>query len=171
MKIAVGTRNPKKIEAVKTAFGLYFNDFHIEGVDVGSSVSNQPFNEDLKKGAEYRAIEARKKTDADYGIGLEGGIIELYSKYYITSYTAIVDKNGNCHGSHDMLWECPQVLLEGIRTGKEMGDVMDEMTGKENTKQQEGGIGYFTKGKLPRSKAMVNGVIGALIPFLNKEHY
>jgi len=171
MKVAVGSKNPTKIGAIENAFKLFFTNVEILSVSVESDVSKQPFDADLRKGAISRAKKAQKMTNADFGVGLEGGILELHGVYYITSHTAIVDKNGECHGAHDMLWECPKKILEEIKNGKEMGDIMDEMIKSKNTKQKKGGIGYFSKGTLPREKAMINGVIGALIPFLNKEHY
>lgn len=171
MKIAVGSKNPKKIEAVKDVFKMFFDDFEIVGIEVLSDVSDQPFNDHLKIGAINRAKKALERNSADFGVGIEGGIIELYGQSYITSFTAITDKNGKCHGAHDMLWECPKVILDGVKEGKEMGQIMDEITKDDNVKQKQGGIGYFTKGKLPRRNAMINGIIGALIPFLNKENY
>ena len=75
MKIAVGSRNPVKIEAVKRAFNKAFGECEVIGVSVSSDISNMPISfEEGVKGAKNRAEKAIEKLKADFGVGLEGGV-------------------------------------------------------------------------------------------------
>lgn len=75
MKVAVGSKNPVKIAAVREAFTKVWPKKHFvfEGVAVSSGVSNQPMSdEESFRGARNRAERAMKQIDADFGVGLEG---------------------------------------------------------------------------------------------------
>ena len=65
MKILVGSKNPVKIEATREAFSSYFKDIEVEGVEVKSSVSEQPLDEETFDGAEHRAKVLKKLNEND----------------------------------------------------------------------------------------------------------
>jgi inosine/xanthosine triphosphatase len=172
MRIVVGSTNPVKVHAAVKAFSAYFADVEVVGVQADSEVADQPYNEAIKRGAENRANNALKEVHAEFGVGLEGGVLELYGTAYLAGYCAIMNTQRECHGSWGYLWELPPRILRELATsGKELGTVMDERTHRENTKQTEGAIGIFSKGVLHRELAFHHTVIGALIPFINKEAY
>ena len=82
MKILIGTKNPGKIEGAKRAFSHYFKDIEIEGKAVDSEVGDQPFDEDILKGARNRVKNLKKyakenNLTADYYVAVEGGITEV----------------------------------------------------------------------------------------------
>jgi len=79
MKIFVGSMNPVKVEAVREVFEEFFDDVKVIGEEVGSGVSKQPFGDEVIRGAEDRAKKALKLVDADYGVGIEGGVMKLGS--------------------------------------------------------------------------------------------
>ena len=83
--VAVGSRNPVKVQAVQRAFGQAFANAQIdvEGYDVPSNVPDQPWGEqETRAGALQRAIGAHaafcaaRGAPPDYAVGLEGGAIE-----------------------------------------------------------------------------------------------
>ena len=83
IRVAVGTKNPCKIDAVKKAFKATFPpDYEIVTFpySVPSGVPDQPFGDsETKQGAMNRArgayAEAAKHSNAvDFSVGLEGGI-------------------------------------------------------------------------------------------------
>ena len=78
MIIAVGSKNPTKIRPVRKIFKKYFEDIIINSYEVSSGVSDQPLSEnETYEGALNRAKEVLKlDLDADYGVGIEGGIIK-----------------------------------------------------------------------------------------------
>ncbi|MFX0198254.1 MAG: inosine/xanthosine triphosphatase [Candidatus Hodarchaeota archaeon] len=172
MKIAVGSTNPVKFQAVENAFSHYFPAIEVISIKVDSDVPIQPYNEEIKKGAENRARKALKVTNAEYSVGLEGGIIELYETAYIAGYCAIMNQNLECHGSWGSFWECPPLVLKQLKSKKkELGIVIDELSKRTNTKQAEGAIGIFSKGVILRELVTRHAVIYALIPFLNEKFY
>jgi len=79
IRIAVGTKNPCKISAVRACFSEYFppstHEIIIVPKDVPSGVRDQPFgDEETKLGAMNRARAAYESGDFEFGVGLEGGI-------------------------------------------------------------------------------------------------
>ena len=167
MKVAVGSTNPIKIQAVREAFREMLGDGDVKGVKVKSDVSDQPFNDEVLKGAVNRAEKALKLTEAEFGVGIEGGVIQLGEKWYNLGFVTIIDKKG-VRGTGTSGWfECPPKILEQLKGGKELGDVMDDLTRRKNTKTQNGAISIFTKGKISRKDLYKHGVFMALIPFLS----
>lgn len=172
MNVAVGSMNPGKIEAVTRAFAHYYPDASVQGVDVTSGVHHTPRDEDLIRGALNRARDARVKTNADFGVGLEGGLLTRKEdgKTYLTGYVAVT--NGKeTHGSFAMMWEVPQRLIDKADAGVELADAVDELSGTTDAKHKAGAAGFFSKGALSRKDAFYQAVIGALIPFVSKELY
>ncbi len=171
MLVAIGSKNPLKIDAAKIAVNNFFIDAEFSDVDVESGVHKQPINVETEEGAKNRATAALKKTGADFGIGIEGGLIELNGKDYCTACCAIVDKKGEMHIAYSPFFELPPKMLAEVKQRKELGDLMDEHTGRKNTKQSEGALGIFSKGKITRGKAFEIAVMLALVPFINKDVY
>ena len=167
MKVTVGSTNPIKIQAVREAFQEMLGRGDVIGVQVESDVADQPLNEEVVEGAVNRAKKALKLTGAEFGVGIEGGIIKLGKKWYNLGFVTIIDKKGRRGTGTSGWFECPPKILEQLKRGRELGDVMDELTGRKNTKTQDGAIGIFTKGKVPRKDLYKHGVFMALIPFLS----
>ncbi len=176
MKILVGSNNPVKLAAAKEAFSAYFEDVVVEGVDVDSSVSDQPLDEETFEGAEQRAkvlIKLDEKADigASYFVGIEGGAFNIYSKWFGVGIVCIMNRNGNVgFGTSPMfeLWDdAKDKLLEGI----ELGDIMGEVTGDPNIKRKEGAVGFLTDGIVKRKDLYIPGIKLALIPFLKENLY
>lgn len=91
--------------------------------------------------------------------------------YYNMPWCAIVNKKGEigigCAGA----MEIPQKVIKEVLKGPELGDVMDRITGIENTKQKMGAIGILTNGLLDRQGAYEIMVIYALARFIKPEFY
>lgn len=173
MKIAVGSENPVKINAVKEAFEIAFKDknIQVEGISVISSVPDQPFNGQTIEGAVKRAREIRKNSDYDFSVGIEGGIIKLGGKFYNLGFIAIMDKDGNIGTGTSGWFECPKKILNEIKKGKELGMVMDELTGEKDVKKKEGAIGFLTNNLVTRKELYKHGIYMALTRFIKKELY
>ncbi len=174
--VLVGSENPVKIEATKEAFEKYFENVRVMGIKVNSGVPDQPVNHQTFEGARNRALrlmEISKKQgiDADFFVGIEGGIIQLLSKWFAFGGMCIIDKHGKLGYGTSPLFELPDKVTEHLLNGVELGHVMDKLTGEENTKQKQGAVGIFTKGIMDRKSFYVNGLVVALIPFLNDELY
>ncbi len=172
MKIAIGSTNPVKFEAVKDGLKEAFSGADFVAIEVMSGVSDQPIgDEETKKGAINRAKEALKATHADLGVGLEGGIEETEHGMMGTVWCAIVDGKGKVSLGGGLHAHVPESVAQKIRKGMELGKAMDELTGKQNTKHKEGAIGILTKGLIDRKKAYESLVRLASTKFVSPELY
>ncbi len=174
MKILVGSLNPVKIEAVKECFEKYFSDVVVEGIRVESGVPAQPVGSETFDGAKNRALELkkinlRKKLNADFFVGIEGGIAKEYNIWFSFGAMCIVDAKGRTGFGTSPKFELPDKVVKELLNGTELGEVMDKIQNEKNTKQKKGAIGFFTKGKMTRKELYLSGLITALIPFLHDE--
>lgn len=167
MKVAVGSTNPVKVQATVEAFQEVFGVVEIIEKEVDSEVLDQPFGKEVIDGSKNRAKNVLKITDADFGVGIESGLMELGGIWYNLGFVTIVDKKGRMGTGTSGWFECPSNILEKIKKGKELGEVMDKMTARKNVKKEEGAVGILTKRKVSRKDLYKHGVLMALIPFLS----
>jgi len=172
MLIAVGSKNPAKIKAAKIVVKKLFPGAKVLAVDAPSKVSSQPkSDEEAIKGATNRAKYAKIQTNADYAIGMEGGVHKIGKKWFECGWIAIIDKNGKWGIGSSGRYEVSKKLAEKIYSGKELGEVIDEITGRENVRNFEGAMGLITNGHLPRSKAYSHGILFAFAPFISDKKF
>lgn len=170
MKVAVGSQNPVKIEAAKNAFEKVFGRCEVVGASVPSGVADMPLSfKEAIKGAKNRAKLAIGELGADFGVGLEGGFEETVAGTFLCGVVAVVDKKGRWGFGKGSGILMPQKIVAKVKKGKELGVVMDELTGQENIKQHEGTTGYLTKNLVPRAQGFENTVIYALSRFIRPE--
>ncbi|MDP4174446.1 MAG: inosine/xanthosine triphosphatase [Bacteroidota bacterium] len=176
MLVLIGSQNPVKVKSTEEAFQKYFPDVNVQALDVQSNVPVQPVNDDTFTGARNRAMNLfnmSKNNDlgADFFVGIEGGIINLYNKWFGLGAMCIIDKNGNTGFGTSPNFELPNEIVKELLNGKELGLVMDELMNQSNTKQKMGAISYFTKGVLDRKDLYVQGLVVAMVPFLHSEMF
>lgn len=150
LKIAIGTLNPAKVLAVKNAFNL--EECKFVPINVQSGVSNQPFSdEETMEGAMNRAVRAREESRADIGIGLEGGVVETAKGLFLCNWGALCDYDNKVFVASGAKIPLPNEVAEGVRSGQELGPVMDEYTRMIDIGKHEGAIGIFTAGEMSRT--------------------
>ena len=109
--------------------------------------------------------------EADFFIGIEGGIIKLYSRWFASGLAYVIDSQGRfCYGLSPC-FELPGCIIDKLLSGSELGEVMEQISGKDNIKQKEGAIGFLSKGMMVRKDLYIHCLIAALVPFINKELY
>jgi inosine/xanthosine triphosphatase len=174
MLVLVGSKNPVKIESVKEAFEKYFPDVTVLGVEVSSGVSDQPVNDDTFKGAKNRAdalyrINELNKLDAQFFVGIEGGIINICDKWFSLGCICIINDEGKVGFGTSSHFSLPKKIIDKLLSGIELGKVIDSLTDQHNSKQKSGAIGYLTKEVITRKDLYAQGIITALIPFINAD--
>jgi inosine/xanthosine triphosphatase len=172
MKIAVGSQNPVKIDAVREAFEAAFPHEAIEaaGYAVKSGISDQPMSdEETIQGATNRAQRALQVGEADYGVGLEGGIQKIGERWFDCGWVVVVDRAGRTGIASSLRAETPGRMMELIHQGIELGEVVDRISGETNTKQAGGHFGFMTNGIVGRKEGYWQGVVMALARFLHGE--
>ena len=174
-KVAVGSKNPVKIEAVRLAFSDVWPDveWEIIGAEVSSGVSDQPMSDsESLKGATNRAKRARKLHQADFGVGLEGGVQKWGKEYVDSGVMVIVAKDGRIGIGSSVRMHTPHKMMKMVlEEGKELGEVCDIIFKRKNTKHAEGQFGLLTKNLITRTEGYRQGIISALVRFINPELY
>ena len=89
MIIAVGSKNPIKVNAVEKVFKKYYKDVEVKSIDLSSKFPKQPIGlNNVINGAYKRAKYAISCVkDASYGVGIEAGLINF--PFTITGYLNI----------------------------------------------------------------------------------
>ncbi len=170
-QIAVGSRNPVKIEAVRLAFTKIWPDdvWEAVGYKTQSGVSAQPMSAaESQTGAKNRAIAALKQNaDAWYGVGIEGGLEQIGDNWYDCGWCVVVDRDGFEGIASSARIPTPESIMKHIRNGAELGDAIDNIFNRKNTKQAEGHFGLMTNNAVTRTSGYVQGVCLALSRFLH----
>lgn len=169
MKVAVGSKNPVKIEAVKLAFRAVWPDidWQIVGGDIRSGVSNQPMTDtESIQGAHTRAHAALTKLQADYGVGLEGGLQQIGQNWFDCGWIVVVDTHDRIGIGSTIKMETPEKLMALIRQGHELGIANDMIFNTRNSKHSNGHFGLMTNNAITRTTGYRDGVIAALARFI-----
>lgn len=169
-KIAVGSKNPVKLQAGKLGMAMVLKkEVEVEGFGAPSGVPDQPVGDaETKQGAINRAKVAWKMycdahgSQPDYAIGMEGGIdgfdenTTMTCFAYIVIYDGKLDKFG-C--AKTATFDLPEAMAKLVREGMELGDADDKVMGTVNSKQGEGTVGALTNGLISRTNYYVPAVI------------
>lgn len=167
MKVCVGSKNPVKIRAVKKAVGRFFRA-EVFGVEVSSGVSPQPMGfEETFRGALNRAKNAYKR--ANWGVGIEAGLIyiEPLRNYFDIQICVIYDGSISIGLGPGFIY--PPKVIEEVLRGREVGEVMEELTGIREIGKKIGAIGYLTAEKVTREEITEQSVLMALVPRIRAE--
>lgn len=172
MKIAVGSLNPVKIEATKLAFEKVWSSevWTTTGYDVPSKVPDQPLSdEETIIGAKNRARAALERFQADYGVGIEGGLQHIGDYWFDCGWVVVVSRAGDIGIGSSARIITPPKMMEKILAGKELGDVIDDFFETSNARQLNGHFGLMTNNAITRTSGYVDGVIMALVRFLHPQ--
>lgn len=171
-RVAVGSRNPVKGAAVRAVLGRVAPQATLEAVPAASGVPDQPFGDaETIAGARARAIAARAATDADLGVGLEGGVVDGPEGMRTCAWCVVVDRDGREGVGGSLAMPLPDAVARMIRDGMELGHAMDALIATHGTKYGAGAVGVLTAGLIDRQGAYEVLVTYALAPFLRRELY
>lgn len=176
VRVLVGSSNPVKAAAVEEAFGRYFEAVAVEGVEVESGVADQPLGVDTLLGARNRAralrrLDSEGRWAASYYVGIEGGVMQIERRWFALGCMCVVDRRGDEAFGTSPQFELPTSVIEQLHGGRELGEVIDALTGEQDSKRHGGAIGHFTRGVMDRKALYVAGLVVALVPFLNRDAY
>ena len=160
MKVAIGTRNFKKVSAVRSAI-KYMNmkcDEYMR-IDVESNVPKQPFEDDVYQGAINRVLNMKKlNLNCDMYIGIEGGIVCQFGQYFNVQVSYILTRDGKKSFGISSALPVPKGYIEEIRKTS-----FSKVVGKKIS----GGTGVLTNGYINREKLIQESVVMALTSILN----
>ena len=173
-KIIVGSTNPVKINCTKEAFETAFPDdeFEVEGVTAVSEVRDQPMsNDETLLGARNRAKFVKERKEADYWVGIEGGIEEHENLLEAFAWMVILDADGSEGKSRTSSFVLPHEVSLLVRAGMELGQADDQVFNQSHSKQKNGAVGLLTNDLIDRAEYYKQAMILALVPFLKPELY
>ena len=167
-RVAVGSMNPVKVGASRAVMERLGSGAAVVGIAAASGVPDQPWgDEETIRGALARARAARQATDADLGIGIEGGVVESDGGTVRTcAWAAVVSRDGREGVGGSLVLTLPPQVALLVRGGMELGLAMDTVSGSHNVKHGLGAVGILTRGLVSRQQAYETLVAYALAPFL-----
>ncbi len=172
MKIAVGSTNPVKVAAVRQVAQQQWPEAVVIPVDVATGVSDMPMSDaESLAGAQNRARAALTLTQADLGVGLEGGVNPEAIGLVLHGWVVVVDGNGRTGIGGAGRLPLPEAIARRVLAGEELGPVMDDVLGQTEVRKRGGAIGALTAGLVLREEAFAQGVAYALAPFVAPQLY
>lgn len=174
-RIAVGSKNPVKIQATQAGFEAVFPTqvFEAIGFAVPSGVGDQPMsNHETLQGATHRANTLREQQQGfDFYVGIEGGLETIDSTLFASAWMVIVDAEGNMASGKSGSFAIPPKIKQLVESGIELGHANDQFFREHNSKQRGGAVGSLTNGLISRQVLYEHAMILALIGMRQKEMY
>lgn len=175
MKVVISSKNPVKVDSAEYGFKTYFSSEHpvFESVSVPSGISDQPMTEEeTLLGTKNRVENAIAEIpNADFYVGIEGGIEERNGQMEAFAWVYIQSKDGKVGMGRTGTFFLPEKLAKLLRGGMELGEADDLVFKQTNSKQGRGTVGTLTRDVIQRTEYYQPAVIFALIPFINPELY
>ncbi len=176
MKIAIGTLRAPKIDGIKEGVATcpYFAELRddIEYIieSASSGIAHMPTSiEEVMRGAKNRADNLHAASVvADYYVGIEGGTTYFGEKSYLFGSVYVRDVNGKGHYGFSPMVEVPAVCERMIyEEGKELGPIMDELSGTVDIRSANGSMGAWTNDMFTRKDEFSLAFKAAIAPFFN----
>lgn len=162
-----------KLKATRNVLNKIYPQMGMKSKRVDSGVPDQPIGLEVTiQGAINRAINAFSK-EFDLSVGIESGLLEVphsITGYLDVQWCAIYDGEKITLGV-SAGFEYPPLVIEEVLKGKEVGDVMDQITGVDNLGEKKGAVNHLSRGLLDRTGNTEQCVLMAMIPRLNEEVY
>ena len=172
MRVAVASKNPIKIRAVENVMKKIYGNIEVMSIQLNHGMPYTPLgDEELMKGAKTRALQALEVSGADLGIGLEGGLSQHGSLYYLSTWAAIADRNSDVSFGNGGGIEIPERFVQEVIKGRELGDIVDEYFREDNAKQKMGLSGILTNNHVERQTIMEHVLTYAMARKLNPHLY
>ena len=180
LHIVVGSLNPVKVEPVRAVLARAFPGAIIAPFDAESGVPAQPLGaEQIRQGAHNRARHSLEHLAASvpdataslWGVGLESGVIFEDRTPWLTGAAAIAARDGRASLAWSLRLALPPAVAEAVRAGRELGPLLDELSGIADSKTKQGAVGYLTKNLAPRGLFWEVAFACALAPFLHPNLY
>ncbi len=165
-RVVLASANPVKVHATLAGFRRVFPEvaFSIESVSVPSGVAAQPLTDaETLQGARTRAENAAQQVaDADYWVGMEGGVDEVEGDMLGFAWVVVRSRHGSGM-SRTAAFILPPRVAALVREGRELGEAVDIVYDRVGTKQGLGAVGLLTDGLIDRSKLYEPAVVLALL--------
>lgn len=187
MKIALGSRRPAKIDAVRdcaariATVAAAWRDAEIVAHEVVTDAASMPMSdEELMYGAKARAHAVRTLLlaagePATLYVGLEGGFhsMELcgQSTTFLRGWAYVTDGEHGSFGASPSVSVPENIVRRVVTERRELGEIIDEVAGEQDVRSRQGAWGVLSLDLLTRSMSFEMALIGAFAPFYNVKLY
>jgi inosine/xanthosine triphosphatase len=187
MLVALGSARSAKIMALRAACARVaevdprWRRAEIVARPVETGAPSMPLNDtQLMRGASGRAeavreLLASEGRRADFYVGLEGGFHSITfdgaRRTFLHGWAYASDGTRGYFGHAPAVTVPPSIVARVERTGRELGDVIDEVAGELDVRSRQGAWGVLSKGLLTRAMSFETALVAALAPFYNARLY
>lgn len=174
VRVAVGSENPVKVEAVRHALGALYGEVDVRGFATASGVPEQPFEAATWEGARTRArLALAAWPEADFGVGIEAGLFDVAAAGGLFDVQACValDRAGRFTYGQGPGFAYPGDVQEQVRHGATVGDVLSRLAEVPDIGRKMGAVGWLSRGHLTRAGLTEPAVLMAFLPRLRPELY
>ncbi len=176
MHFAIGTANKPKSEAIEHVLKTspYTGGATFSNHRVPSGVPDMPTTlEELRTWAKNRATYTRReKPDADYFVGMEGGVYRDFEweEYWLLGVVYIENTDGVGYFGYSCHLRVPDAVAEGLFDGqwRDLEQVVHALGGEENIGDKQGSFHVWTDGILSRREQFIMATQCAIAPFFNE---
>lgn len=185
--IALGSDRAAKIMAVRACVARVakidssWAEANVVARAVSTNAPAMPLTDwELMQGARERALAVRdllrsQRLEAEIYVGLEGGFhsisIEGEWHTFLRGWAYATDGRNGSFGASPSI-TVPDALAKKVIEGRrELGLVIDEVSGKRDIRSREGAWGVLSRDLVTRSLSFELALIAAFAPFYNPELY
>ena len=185
--IALGSDRAAKIMAVRASVARVatidpeWANANVVARRVETNVPAMPLTDwQLMQGARERALAARdvlrsRRLEADIYVGLEGGFhsisIEGEWHTFLRGWAYATDGERSAFGAAPSISVPPHIVKRVVEGRRELGSVMDEVTGGRDIRSKQGAWGVLSRDLVTRSMSFELALLGAFAPFYNSKFY
>jgi inosine/xanthosine triphosphatase len=187
MLVALGSARPAKIMALRAACAraaevdARWRQAELVARAVETGVARMPLNDtQLMRGARNRAEAVRELLEAagdraDFYVGLEGGFHSITfdgeRRTFLHGWAYATDGARGYFGHAPAVTVPVAIVARVEQTGRELGEVIDEVAGQRDVRSRQGAWGVLTRGLLTRAASFEAALVAALAPFYNARLY
>jgi inosine/xanthosine triphosphatase len=174
LTVVVASTNPVKVQSTRDGFRRMFpgEQVRVESISTHSGVNHQPTSDaETRLGAANRARNAaRLFPEADYWVGIEGGVEEQNGDLAAFAWIVILSQD-QIGKSRTGTFFLPPPVADLVRAGVELGEANDIVFHQANSKQANGAVGLLTGDVIDRRQLYEHAIVLALVAFKNPALY
>ena len=170
MNVVVATENPIKTQAVERVFADAFldTDIEVQQVPLDLHLPEQPIGDAIALGAIQRAKAAQEQAHADFGVGIEAGLMQLpgTKRWMSIQVCAIADRTGKTSIGMGPGYELPKPILDAALAGEPLREAFERLLDVEDP-DRRGAIFFLSNGLIDRMDLTMQAVRMAVMPWMN----
>lgn len=179
IRVALGSQNPVKLEAVRQEMERIFPGVacNIVGHHVKSGVPEQPEGRQTMEGAKNRAAASAKAAMGaggfDYAIGIEAGLVRLPGEegHHEVQACVVIDRLTGVTTGWGPAFQYPEWVAKRALKGEMVSTILGPIANDKAIGSTTGAIGYLTDGRMDRIALTRQAVLMGFVPRIRRDLY